>query len=880
MTESRTALRESQQASDGLPDINAITRELRESLSSTYDEWQEGWFSSIFMGHEQVLEVNGEANRESVSDDEVISATVAPCEEKRTIKIAHFHENVSKTPIPSTRFQVQENTGWWVFDDWETIHSGTTDANGVAEVTVTPGKEYRVVLAPDVSRADMAALYKTYESFIERCCSLLENTWNNGARQEWDGYLSMGSGVQALAVYARFQEGIADGFVGVLDDIRRIYDVICGLLDHDFSNLPDDLREQMENLKKVDDAYLKACLVANDEVFLFLVMYTVRQYFRLLAPTQVAEMSGELVGQILFDVVVGLIITGGAGLAAKYGARIGSKAVAGAMNVADSARVSINILGEFLGMFAKEFQDFMENIGTKHRDIQLAGVGPLDSSNTQLGRGVRNRHNAYQEMADGDEVANLQASGRDHAASSQLEAPPRDEASPSKTDQGRATKDNESTESVADPVSTVTGEEVLELTDARLAGLLPFEFKRVYRSGSSDRRLDMGYGWRHSLNHSLTFDNTGITWHDHEGKNTRLPELDSAPFGINSQAGMAAWREGEEIVVCAGEKSLRYHFVQKGGSGQLVRISDGYGNRLRIEYDLQGRLGFLTNDCGNTLAFDFDDKRLVAVRLLRRELSENGYQWHSLRTERSYSYDDSHDLISAEDAVGGIEHYGYENHMLTSRQLAGGYSFYLEWDELSPKGRCVHQWGDSTQVDTRFEWDDENHTCAVSYVDGSREIWRYDGAAQLQEKIDPDGAKHLNEYDDQGRLKVSIDPMGARTEYQYDKNGRLQSKTGPDGQPTLFTYRKGRIDKIHRNGQTWAFEYTRQGDLASEADPKGRVTRYNYSPQGQLTQVDLPDGRVHKWGWNSQGQLIEETTPTGAFYQYRYDEFGQLLAKI
>src|SRR5690554_7088107 len=166
--------------------------------------------------------------------------------------------NVSKTPIPSTRFQIEENTGR-ILGRWETVHSGTTDANGVAEVPVAPGKEYRVVLAPDVSRADMDALYQTYESFIERCCSLLENTWNNGARQEWESYLSMSSAVQAAAVYARFQEGIADGFTAVLDDIRRIYDVICGLLDHDFSNLPDDLREQMENLKKADDAYLKAC---------------------------------------------------------------------------------------------------------------------------------------------------------------------------------------------------------------------------------------------------------------------------------------------------------------------------------------------------------------------------------------------------------------------------------------------------------------------------------------------------------------------------------------------------------------------------------------------------------------------------------------------
>ncbi|MEP6405951.1 MAG: RHS repeat protein, partial [Marinobacter sp.] len=188
MIESRTALQASEQTSGALPDINAITRELRESLSNSYDDWRDGWFSSIFMGHEQVLEVNGENNREDVSENEIVSSTVAPCEETRKIKIAHFHENVSKTPIPSTRFQIQENTGW-IFDSWDTIHSGTTDENGLAEVPVTPGKEYRVVMSPDVSQAEMDALYQTYESFVDRCCALLESTWNNGARQEWDSYL-------------------------------------------------------------------------------------------------------------------------------------------------------------------------------------------------------------------------------------------------------------------------------------------------------------------------------------------------------------------------------------------------------------------------------------------------------------------------------------------------------------------------------------------------------------------------------------------------------------------------------------------------------------------------------------------------------------------
>lgn len=585
MIESGTALQASNQVSDGFPDINAITRELRNSLASSYEEWREGWFSSIFMSPEQILEVNGAASREDVSDSKVVSATVAPCKEIRKIKIAHFHENVSKTPIPSTDFEIQEEKGW-ILDSWETIHRGTTDSNGLAEVPVTPGKEYRVVLSPNVSQADMKALYKTYEGFIDKCCSLLESTWHGGAQQEWQSYLVMNSLEQSLAVYGRFQEGLVDGFTGVLDDIRRIYGVICGLLDYDFSNLPEDVQEQLEILKKTDDAYLKACLVANDEIFLFLIMYTVRQYFCLLAPTQVSEFSSEMIGQILFDVVVGLIITGGSGLAAKYGARVGSKAAAKAMKVGSRTN---NSIGNFLGEFAEIFQDFMNNIGMNHRALQMAGGGRLNSSRTQVGTKVRERHVMYNEIADGDQVANLQASGRRHTATSESQkALPNDEPSPSKTDQKRATQDNKSTEKVADPISTVTGEEILELVDAHLGGPLPFEFKRVYRSGSSDRYFDMGHGWRHSLSHSLSFDDDGITWHDSEGKNTKLPELESSSFAINSQAGMAAWKDGDQIVTCAGEKAPRYHFRRDGTRGVLVLITDRYGNRLQVGYNLHG----------------------------------------------------------------------------------------------------------------------------------------------------------------------------------------------------------------------------------------------------------------------------------------------------
>ncbi|WP_421556991.1 DUF6531 domain-containing protein, partial [Pseudomonas kitaguniensis] len=49
------------------------------------------------------------------------------------------------------------------------------------------------------------------------------------------------------------------------------------------------------------------------------------------------------------------------------------------------------------------------------------------------------------------------------------------------------------------PVSMVTGEELLTLTDGALDGLLPFEWTRVYRTSAVEVDGGLGFGWSHAL---------------------------------------------------------------------------------------------------------------------------------------------------------------------------------------------------------------------------------------------------------------------------------------------------------------------------------------------------------------------------------------------
>ncbi|MGY2141016.1 DUF6531 domain-containing protein, partial [Pseudomonas reactans] len=62
------------------------------------------------------------------------------------------------------------------------------------------------------------------------------------------------------------------------------------------------------------------------------------------------------------------------------------------------------------------------------------------------------------------------------------------------------------------PVSMVTGEELLTLTDGTLDGILPFEWTRLYRTSAVEVDCGLGFGWSHSLAHRLSVSGDSVVW--------------------------------------------------------------------------------------------------------------------------------------------------------------------------------------------------------------------------------------------------------------------------------------------------------------------------------------------------------------------------------
>ncbi|KAB0479674.1 DUF6531 domain-containing protein, partial [Pseudomonas reinekei] len=423
------------------------------------------------------------------------------------------------------------------------------------------------------------------------------------------------------------------------------------------------------------------------------------------------------------------------------------------------------------------------------------------------------------------------------------------------------------------PVSLVTGEELLTLTDGFLDGVLPFDFTRLYRTSAVELDSGLGFGWSHSLAQRLEIDGDSVVWIDAENRRTPFPLPSVARPAIHNSLSRAAIYRGDEpdelIVALAGESARFYHFFD----GRLSAISDAYGNRLTVQRDFSGCIQRLDNGAGRCLFLRYDRQHLIAVDYQR--IHPDDQDWRTEQTLVTYRYDARWRLIEATNAAGESERYDYdEQHVILQRQLAGGASFYWEWQRSGKAVRCARHLASFAQMDTRYTWDDDGGV-QLKHADGSEESYVHDDRARLVRRVAADGGEQRKAYDDQGRLVAEQDALGAVTEYRYDELGRLIALIPPEGEPTSYEYRNGFLHARYRGQAKWTYQRNAQGDVTWLIDPDGQNTYHEYDAQGRLLAIRYPDHSRHLFEWNGLGQLLAETLPDGGRRQFSYDALGR-----
>ncbi|PAU60435.1 type IV secretion protein Rhs, partial [Pseudomonas sp. PIC25] len=492
-----------------------------------YREQTKTWYAQIadkgshatdmpsLLGMERVLKVGNTSTTVASSDGDFMSS-VARCPANGILEIESKFESVYDIPVGNLQVEVIPIKGG-------ASTTLTLDAQGKARHQGKAGELYRVRVQSAVTSGQVDALFSSYDGLSREL-----ETWLRGQWAEFKPQWSVQSASSSLAAAGN---GILEGswlaVKDVWDGIMLFLDILQDPMKH-VARLGESAQKLADLAKQAPEMMEKAMLLASDEAALFLLLRTASLWLSALPPSQIAgtaakEISRVLVS-ILIDILLALVLSiavGGSGLVylgmrlKKYGEKI-VKAVQGFVEAI------FNIL--------KGFMAYVD----KYKQVAARGLTAAQQ------RGV----------------LRLQWDGRRNTTLSEASTRP-DASRTATTPNGKPADTAKNTCTNNCPVSMVTGEELLTLTDGELDGLLPFPWTRLYRTSAAEIDSGLGYGWSHSLSHRLVQEDDSLVWIDHENRRTAFPIPNAQRPAITNRLSRAAIYLGDDpaelILAAAGD---------------------------------------------------------------------------------------------------------------------------------------------------------------------------------------------------------------------------------------------------------------------------------------------------------------------------------------
>lgn len=468
------------------------------------------------------------------------------------------------------------------------------------------------------------------------------------------------------------------------------------------------------------------------------------------------------------------------------------------------------------------------------------------------------------------------------------EEPYKEDNAATSTKAAEGGQEQKNTECSGDPVSMISGEEMLQFVDATLPGPMPFRWQRTYRS-SLTRDVGLGVAWSHSGSEALEESETEITYIDDEGRRIpfAVPRNQQRSKYIPEQMNLD--RESDTVFVLRKEGQWDKVFTRVNAHSKFYRLtqlrhasyvpskklmgvtSPEEGYCISFVYNEQGKVRRVKGNWGKALLLDRDaQSRVTQIALVNEALSKQ-------KVVARYSYNDDGDLISHKNAKGVGESYQYKNHLLTQRTLVTGFNFYFEWSGDDHNAKVIHNWGDRGIYEYRFDWFPEENRSKTMDSRGFTTEYTYNSYGQIVQRIDNEGGIHAYEYA-HGRKDAYIDPEGHKTVYFYDKENHPVGMRDALGHDVSVGYFQGKPTSFKdKDKARWRREYNRKGQLVSLKDPYDLTTEYRYNENGLLSVKTDPMGRKTFYHWDDAGQLVKLIDPSKHARVFRYDAFGQVV---
>ncbi|TVQ96246.1 MAG: hypothetical protein EA399_16215, partial [Desulfovibrionales bacterium] len=295
----------------------------------------------------------------------------------------------------------------------------------------------------------------------------------------------------------------------------------------------------------------------------------------------------------------------------------------------------------------------------------------------------------------------------------------------------------------------------------------------------------------------------------------------------------AVWRDDQQEKVS----------ITHGDTGRIV-VTDALGNPNRVFFDHWARVVRAENALGEAVRMDFDE-----LGNLTSVTDPDGMT-------ATLAYDRRGNLVEITDVMHRSTRFSYTR---AFNQLA------TVTDALGRQ--------------TAHSYDNRGNLTAMTYPDGSREQWSYDGQGNPIAWTNRRGAAMALEYDAAGRVTRKHPADGSWADYRYDARGNLVEAEDEQG-VTRFTYDDHdyliRIDYPH--DRHLIFMYDAFGRRISSTDQLNHVLNYHYDEAGRLNRLSEEGVDVVVYAYDQLGRMARKTMGNGVYTTYAHDPAGRLLA--
>ncbi len=456
------------------------------------------------------------------------------------------------------------------------------------------------------------------------------------------------------------------------------------------------------------------------------------------------------------------------------------------------------------------------------------------------------------------------------------------------TTQGNSSPTADKTPTAGDPVSMITGEELLQLTDFEMPGPLALVWERTYRSTAANIDNGLGFGWGTVFDTEIIVDATpdglgGVIYRDAESREIPFP-LPNPGFESRQPFENLVLRcEGSNEYTIIFPDGTHHVFRPQAGRFRVSHISTPRGNALECLYTDKGNISRIDNRAGRCVFIERQKSGHISAIVVGTVNEKNRKAEALKHTYVRYRYDEEFNLIEAIDACDNSEKYEYNNHIIIKRSLRSGFNLHFEWDNHSVLGKCLRQYGDNGYYDYSFEYKPEVRKSFSRDGRGIKTGYEYSSKGLLLEQAVGKGAPSTKKYDEIGRLIETIDPNGIKSKINYDEDGKLAEVIDARGSSTSYRYNEidDPIFMTDAEGNVWERKFDPFGNIVELTDPAGRTTLYEYNLNGTLSQITYPEGRVRKLIWNEKAEFVGDwDIKTNSLSEYLYDDLGRMTHSL